>query len=244
MSDNSRIPRTIDEFNKYLASSDKYQLDGTPTNFSRFGWSALNSSDWHDKKVYWADTLFPLYGDPMTSTTAVKGNVKLFIEDFHVFGNPLLNLAAASSVATHDDEVAMNFKIGRHEPTHRTVPLSEKLILGALAQGGGDVRFTGRTGTDASRPSKPAGSDSMQLAFMLQGVGDTPVPVPPQPDPDRLPSPDSSKFTKEILTHASMIVHFGTDNQGKILIAAARWFNTKHPELAGSWSSLVALMIS
>lgn len=233
-----------------MASSDKYQLAGTPSNFSRFGWSALNSSDWHDKKVYWSDTLYPLYGDPMTSTTAVKGNVKLFIEDFHVFGNPLLNLAAASSAATHDDEVAMNFKIGRHEPTHRTVALSEKLILGALAQGGGDIHFTGRTSTDASRPSKPAGSDSMQLAFMIQGADDTPVPVPPNPnpnpnpDPNKLPSPDSSKFTKEILTRASITVHFGTDNTGKIIICAARWFNTKHPELAGSWSSLVALMIS
>ena len=243
----TRIPETIAEFNGYINTTDDYlQAPATPpTNATRLGLSAQNATDWNDKRTYWKDTLYPKYQDPMQSTSAVKGNVKIFMDGFHTFANPLLNIMAVSPAAIHDDEVVFNFKIGKHEPTHATVRIGEMVAPEVAAHGGGDIDIKCKVAGEAGRAHKPAGADSVQVAYMIQG-NDNNNPMPPNPNPNPgndLPSPDSTAFSNEISTRTMFTLHIGTDNKGKTLVVAIRWFNTKHPELAGSWSDIQAVII-
>jgi phosphomannomutase len=228
MSD-SRIPHSPDDFNKYITTTDDYQkIGGPPTNAIRLGLTATNSTDWTTKRTAW-DLLFKQYVDPALSTSVVKDNVRIFIKSFHTFGNPLLNVIAASPNANATDAAKFNVVIERARPTHHTEPIAERCFATAQTLGGGEMKISCRTDHDASRASKADHADSEQIAWIIA---------------DAPPANVNDVANKEIITKASFTLHLGAENAGRKLFFFSRWYNTKHPELAGPWSDLNTAVIS
>ena len=240
----TRVPQTIPEFNTYINNTDAYLQATDPVtgdlNWKRLGLTNTNASDWSDKRKYWHDTLYPKYSDPLQSTGAVKDAVHNFMSSFRAFSQPLLNIMAASPNATSNDEHVFNFKIGRANPTHATTPIADTVLFDAKTLGGGQLHFTCRTAADSHRASIAAGADSVQLAYEVTDSGNN----NPNPNPGTIPTPEDKGMVRETFTHAQFTFHAGAVNVGKRLVVFARWFNTKHPELAGPWSAITVVVIA
>lgn len=237
----TRVPETIAEFNSYITTTDDYlQAPATPpTNATRLGLSAQNQTDWSDKRTAWT-ALYAKYQDPMQSTSAVKGNVKIFMDDFRAFANPLLNIMAASPNAIHDDEVILHFKIGKAPAHHQTTPFTDTVQFEAQNLGGGELQFSCRVSSDMHRPSLIEGADSVQVAYQIM----VPDGGTPPPGGDPIPTPDDEGMQREIFTHAQFVFNAGVTNVGKRMVVFVRWYNTKHPELAGPWSAVRMIVIA
>jgi len=69
-----------------------------------------------------------------------------------------------------------------------------------------------------------AGADSVQYMY---AVGTTPPA-----------SAEAEGLKAEISTRASFNLDAGSASSGKYLYIYLRWYNTKHPALAGPWSSM------
>ncbi len=242
---NSRVPEAIPEFNAYINNTDDYLAAGTPTNRERLGLSIQNGTDWNTKRVFWRDTLYPKYIDPLQSTSAVKEQVRNFMKEFSEFARPLLNIMVADPDATSDDETVFNFKIERAEPTHSHSPITDSVVYETVSLNGGLVEFTCRPGHDSKHPSKHPDADAIQVAHQLQGgVGNTPGPNPNPEPPEGLPDPNTQAMVKELFTKAVFIVNFGVLSKGKLALVYLRWYNTKRPELSGPWTGPFAIGIA
>jgi hypothetical protein len=51
-----------------------------------------------------------------------------------------------------------------------------------------------------------------------------------------LPAANDPMMRQQFSTHAKFIAEFGPESSGKWLVIYFRWYNTKHPNLAGTWS--------
>jgi len=217
-----------------MISTGSYLAAGSPvTNGTRLGLSAQNLTDWNDKFVYWRDTLYTKYSDPLQSTSAVKDEVRNFMKDFKTFAQPLINLMVASPNAKEADAAVFNFVLNRAKATRRNTPIKELVEFTTQPLGGGDMKFSCRTGHDSSRASKAEGADSVQLAFLIADTVDV-----------FKATPSDLGMKTEAFTRAQFIFHAGAANVGKRMIVFTRWFNTKHPQLAGPWSAVRMVVIA
>ena len=232
MKKTTRIPAEIRKFNDYINSSDDYlqatPVGGVDTNWKRLGITATNSSDWEQKRKYWQDTLYPKYVNTDIRTKAVTKEVQNFKTTFGTFARPLLNLMAASPNANVHDEEALNFVINRKKPTRPTNPITEMCFATLEPIGGNEVRAQFRTNHDTKRPSLAAGANCVQIAAK---VGGTP------------PTNEYDGTLLAIAPRATYMHSTGTGNAGKTLYVFSRWYNSKHPTLAGPWSAVVTVMI-
>ncbi|MEI6751578.1 MAG: hypothetical protein WCK78_00280 [Paludibacter sp.] len=46
---------------------------------------------------------------------------------------------------------------------------------------------------------------------------------------------NAPKLSKNLSTKSTFVLSLDSENQAKNLYIYFRWFNTKHPEIAGSW---------
>jgi len=234
-----RITKNIPEFNGYISTTDTYLGQGSPiTNGARLGLSPQNITDWNSKRSYWRDTLYKKYTDPLQSTSAVKEQVRNFISDFQQFGQPLVNFIAANPNAKEADAAIFNFVYKRAKATRRHTAMEELVEFTAQPLGGGDLKFSCRTSHDSARPSKADGADSVQLAFLIVDAnlsGRNSIYEFTPSDMDM----SEKAFTKAVFTF-----HAGAVNVGKRMVVFARWWNTKHPELAGPWSAVRMVVIA
>jgi len=241
MSDRSRIPKAIGDFNGYINTTANYLAAGTPTNGSRLGLTTQNISDWAAKRLYWSATLYPKYINPLLSTKAIKDEVKNKMVEFRTFAQPLLNIVAASPNATEADANALNFVLNRAAPTEPNTPIAGLVDFTVETLGGGELQFTCRPIGDGGRASKAEGADSVQVAWRFLDTGTTPNP---NPGPDVIPTPSDFGTVKDIFTKMKFLFHAGDVNVGKRIVIFVRWWNTKHPELAGPWSAVRVVVVS
>ena len=229
MNSRNRVPIGISDFNNYINNTDDYQLAGTPnSNALRLGLSAANSLEWKNRRIAWV-ALYKKYIDPSLCTTVVIDEMRLSMKGFKTFSQPLLNIIAASPAATTLDASTFGFTLGRKNPTTPNTPLNFSMMLDVQSKGGGDMAIKCRTSNDSNRPGKPNGADTVQLAIHL---GDTP------------PANADDNTIRELSTKASFIYHAGTANSGKSMHVFARWYNTKHPELAAPWSAMLTVIVA
>jgi hypothetical protein len=225
-----RIPTVISKFNTYINTSDDHNQSfrGGSQVYALLGMSAANATEWHNRRVFWRDTLYLKYSNPDTRTKTVNLEVKNFIRDFRAFANPQLDIMAASPNATAADEVIYNFKIDRAEPVHPETPIAEDCILGITALGQGNLRIRCRVSEDASRASVPLDAKGLELRYL---IGD----APPLSVDD---CPLSKTSTKALFTFSA-----GAANSGKKMFAYARWIDFSDDSRAGSWSAMVTVVI-
>lgn len=230
-----RIPRTIDAFATYLITSNAYMLDGAPVkNWMRLGWTQAEMTQWTGFVTLWSP-LYTKYSDKKGSRTTV------ITEQLHEIIGRCVNLdktcrvldrVAASPNVTIPDMETLHIKKGVLQDTtasRKKSGITENVVAALQALGGGDFSIKCRTSHDTKHASIAKDADSVQYIYL---VGDT------------APNSASDKgLTKEISTKASFILKTGTDNAKKDLFIFFRWYNTKHPELAGPWSALQTMVV-
>ncbi len=228
MRNTTRVPRKISDFNGYLQTSDDYlQLinPGPPpvANWQRLGLTQEEADQWHATRLSWDSQLYPKYLSPNTKTKTVNEEVAEAMELFRLFAQPLLGIMATSRNATPQDANALNFKIGRSEPTHPTVPIAEQCHISLESMGSARVKFGCRAEMEGGRAALPDDADSVQIAYKIGGT----VPV------------NAEDGTQEyIVTRASDVRDLGVAHEGQVLYVFARWYSMRHPELAGVWSPM------
>src|SRR4030095_4025738 len=100
MAGSTIIPRTREAFNIYINNTDdRLQAtnpDTTQKYYVDYGISLADADEWHTRRQTWADTLWPTYTNPISSTSVAKANVEEFMNDFRTFAMPLIDLIEVS----------------------------------------------------------------------------------------------------------------------------------------------------
>src|ERR1051325_6008848 len=234
----TRVSEAIAVFNPYVNETDDYLAEvcdeGPPEvhSWERLGIAEGKKDEWHTRRLYWRDTLYPAWSNKLTKTEPVNKEVKNFIKSFREFANPQLNIMAASPNATEDDEAMFNFKRTRKKPSKKVTQITQQCMLALANIMGGEILVSVRTLIDSKRASIFKGADSFQVAFKILNMGDAP------------PNSPNDGCEKDIITKAKNIVPTGPENRGKMLYVFVRWYLTKYPHLAGPWSNMGAIMIA
>lgn len=225
---NSRIPRTIDEFNTYIDITNTYLLAGTPTNWSRLAWTQAEMTQWTTFNTQWKPA-FLKYSDKKGSrTTAITEQLHLIIKNCVTLDktNHLLDriAAAAPGAQTITDLQTFNIKAGSQAkaPSHTHTAIAEAVVVSLQAIGGGDVQIKCRTGHDSKHSSIVDGADSVQYLYQIGGTAPA--------------NAETAGLIKEHSTKASFTIHLGAASAEKRLYIFFRWYNSKYPALAGPWS--------
>lgn len=237
MPDGSRVPGKISAFNEYIDSTDKLlqsvnKATGNPY-YVDYGIDAATAAQWSSRRINWDKNVYAAYINPTTSTSIAKENVQHFIKDFRVFARPVLAKIVASGVAGSQEEQTFRFKLVRKDPTTHRTAIKKDCSAGFRSLGGGRYKITCLADKEAGRAHKVEGADSVQFAYTIS-------PQPPKPSP----TPDDGTMTLAIATRAIFIQNFGSANLACWLTIYFRWYNTKHPLLAGPWSPLYILPIA
>jgi hypothetical protein len=228
-----RIPRGIDDCSQYLVSTNNYLNSGTPTNAERLGILPAEVTQWSDLASRF-HPLFLLYSDKKNSrTTAVKDQLLSIIDELTDLDQTchLLDRIAASPNVTIVDMETFNIKKGVLQKTTRTVaitPLTNQVAAAFQPIGGGSLNIKCRN-LSGERPGIDEGANCVQYAFRVGGA----APV----------SADAENLRREISTRASFVLALGSASSAQNLFIYFRWYNTKHPEIAGPWSALMTTLI-
>lgn len=228
-----RIPRTITPFNGYLLNTNTYLLAGTPVNATRLGITTPETTQWTAFVAQWTP-LYMKYCDKANSrTTAVIEQLNAIIDKVVLFDqtNHILDRIASNTSATIVDLETFNIKTGLLQKTTRTIsttPISEIVTATVLPAGGGTVNIKCYTAT-SGRPGICKEGDCVQY---LYSVGNT-APT----------SAEAEGLQKEISTKGAFNLVLGAASSTQFLYIYFRWYNTRRPELAGTWSNLQTTLI-
>ena len=228
-----RIPRGIDDCSQYLISTNNYLDSGTPNNAERLGILPEETVKWKGLTNRY-QPLYLLYSDKKNSrTTAVKDQLLSIIDEVTDLDQSchLLDRIAASPNVTVADMETFNIKKGILQKTTRSVattPLTNQVAAAIQPIGGGSVTIKCRN-ISGERAGIDEGANCVQYAYV---VGDK-APV----------SADGENLRREISTKASFVLALGSASSAQSLFIYFRWYNTKHPELAGPWSALMTTLI-
>ena len=233
MADNSRVPKTISEFNSYLTTTDNFLQadsdDGSGTNWKRLGLTDPNQSDWNKKRKDW-DKLYKLHQNKDTKTKTVNDNVKKFMKDFKPFSQKILDKIAVSDNAAKQDAIIFNVVLSgtQKKPEHKHTIITDNCVISVVNVGGGVFKLSVRSTHDSKRASLAPGADSIQIAYKM---GD---PAPKNAD---------DGTNKEVITKASITKNIGAVNIGTRFYLYVRWYNTKNPDIASGWSKVYAFTV-
>ena len=228
-----RIPRGIDDCSHYLTTTSNYLDSGTPNNAERLGILPEEATRWMTISGRY-QPMYLSYSDKKNRrTTAIKDGLLSIIDELTEFDhkNHLLDRIAASPNVTITDMDTFNIKKGVLQKVTRTVattPLINRVTAAIMPIGGGSVSIKCRN-LSSTRASIEIGANCVQYVFV---VGDK------APD-----SADAENLRRDISTRASFILPLGSICSGKNLYIYFRWYNTKHPDLAGPWSALMTTLI-
>ena len=234
MTGSTRTPRGIDSFNKYIVSVADYLQEGAPTTHAaRLGITEEELKFILAILASWT-LLYKLYGDKKnTRTTAVIDQLHNIVNRFLEYDRArhLLDRTASSPNTTIVDMETFNIRSGALRRKARSIiskSITEAVSAVVEAVGGGMVAVKCYS-TESARPSIFSGGDCVQFAYTVGGT-------PPA-------SVLASGLTQGFSSRASFSFSTGADNGGKSLYILFRWYNTKHPDLAGPWCAMVTIWL-
>lgn len=237
----SIIPTEISKFNPYIVNTNMRQLavnpDTTNPYWTDYGWTSAQSTayknDWTKK---WVDEIFPLFSNPITSTSIVKADTHKFIDDFIAFvrTEKLIEKIIGCGLANNTDATTWNVVLEAAAPTTPPVKITATIFVEVKSLPGGKFDVHARADADSTRASIPRDkwADSVQFAM---AVIDKPA--------DTISDPNSKDLTKDIAKQAHFEVDAGSANTGKWMVIYFRWYNTSHPKIAGDWSVMTVVPI-
>ena len=203
---------------------------GTPKNYVRFDFTESEMTSLDGILTRWKP-LYALYSDKeKTRTSLVVAQLQDLMGEFNALNqsNRLLDRIAASANVTIEDLKTFNIKVPSGKRSVGVQPIQMGVNVSVQLLGGGSATFKCRE-EGSSSASIIDGADSIQFAYM---VGTT----PPE-------SVDAVGIILGITTRATFTLALGTGASTKYLYIYFRWYNAKHPELAGPWSRVVSTII-
>lgn len=233
MTTGTRIPRSIHPFNGFLVNTNTYFLTGTPNNATRLGITPAETNQWTAFLTQWSP-LYLKYCDKANSrTTSVIEQLNAIIDRMVLFDhtNHILDRIASSTSATIIDLETFNIKSGQLQKSTRTIsttPIAEQVSAVLQPIGGGTVNIKCYIPTGA-RSGICDGADCVQYLYT---VGNTPPA-----------SAEDNGLKKEISTKGAFNLVLGASSSAQNLYIYFRWYNTRRPELAGTWSSMRSTLI-
>jgi hypothetical protein len=180
--------------------------------------------------------VYPLYNNPVTSTSIVKKDTHDFISDFitAVAAAKLIAKIVSCGTADNTDATIWNVVLERANPSAHTDKIRSDIFADVATLGRGKFDVHVRAAADASRSSIPRedGADSVQYAM---GIMDKPE--------EAITDPNSPLLIKQISTKAHFELDAGSANQTKWLVIYFRWYNNSFPKTAGDWSVMILVAI-
>jgi len=192
--------------------------------------------------------IYDKHTNPGTSTSVTTEDIAIFIESYRAFMRPILLRIAGYTLITSNDRQILHIAapVTSHSVDHTQI--KEFCYANPVASGGGDVDFTCKIDTSASRAHKPEGADAIALAMRLDpptlakapdGGDDGPVVVVKP----TMQSPEEATIN-DLDTKCNFTRSYGVAKEGWILNGFARWINTKHPEKNGKWTGPFRITLS
>jgi hypothetical protein len=240
MSNIERIPRTIDEFNSYIRIANNRQLatnssTGNPF-WKDYNWTSAQSTEFNSRHDKWVNDIFKRWSSAETSTSIVKKEWPKFIRSLidYVKENKLVEKIKSCDIVSVEDATVWRFPLTRSKRSFRREMIQKEVFGMLLGSQGGRVKCKVRVTKSEGRAKIPRadGADSVQYAWAAVNKGDT------------APSDIGSSFyKKDISTKAIFHFEAGAENITKYLVIYFRWYNTKHPNLAGVWTEEQRMVI-
>jgi len=234
MPDRSRIPRLISTFNSYIGNTSAHlAANSRENNATRLGLTEAEAARWAELYKEWK-SLYLLYSDKTNSRTiSVKNNLLLIIDKVVMFDrtNHILDRIASSGRATIEDAGVFRIKKGITAKKNHSKPqvsISEP-VFAAFRQLGGGMMQVRCHSSSSNRASIYGNADCVQFLYC---VGDTPPT-----------SAGDAGLSKDLSSKAIFVLPTGAESSGKYLYIYFRWYNTRHPLLAGPWSGLQRALI-
>lgn len=225
MADASRIPRSIIEFHHFFGTAYSYATTGNPTAAARLQLLPADTIFMLSILTAWTP-LMAKYADKSNGRTqAVIEQLNALIEKFVNYDRTtgLLNRIANSPTATFADLDVFNIKDSYLRPKTRSVShtnISDAITATLTPLGGGQVAVKCRS-VATGKATICEGADVVQYCYVI-GTAPTAPGLPGQ--------------IKEVSSKASFTLIVDPSNAGKVIYIYFRWYNTKHPNLAGPWS--------
>jgi hypothetical protein len=161
----------------------------------------------------------------LTRTPALINERNMLKAEFFDFAEPILKQIEGSLNLTLADREVFNIPVPDRTRTPRGPIGDSKPVVEVIIQGGGDLRFRARVGTDSNRASRHPLSDGIEIKYALLNIGD--------PPPASLDACTHSTFSSKSI----FVIALGPLAEGKKFYGYARWINTSNPTNNGSWST-------
>jgi len=111
-------------------------------------------------------------------------------------------------------------------------PIDDIPIVGARAQGGGDLEFRVRVTEDKTMASMHPAANLIEFRFTILEPGDIP------------PTDENDYPKKEVSSRAKFTLALGLKNTGKKFFGIFRWVNTHKPRTVGHWTEPISVIIA
>ena len=111
-------------------------------------------------------------------------------------------------------------------------PIDDIPIVGARAQGGGDLEFRVRVTEDKTMASMHPAANLIEFRFTILEPGDIP------------PTDENDYPKKEVSSRAKFTLALGLKNTGKKFWGIFRWVNVRKPRTAGHWTEPISVVIA
>jgi hypothetical protein len=188
-----------------------------------------------------------LHSKKSTKTSTTRQNMEDIMNEFGDFFRPELNRMAAASNITNGDRDVLNIARPVVSHTKPSTAIAAKCFVDITMLGQCEAKFECRASADANRSGKADGADAVEVAFCSlpmvdQKDGDASI-LASKVKPRQMMGP-SEATDHSISTKALFTLTFPDSQLGNNLQLFFRWINTKHPDLAGPWSSLFSVIIS
>lgn len=220
------IPFAPREFNSYILNTSTH-LKGSA---ERLGVEPSLVTAWDGFNARWTP-LYEKYLDEFNSRTpAVISQMTGIIEEVHQFEDEkhmIAKIAISPNVTAVDLEI-FNINMGRRQS--RSVPQTPiksqpLVVLKPIGGGTIDIRCYGA----GKRAAIIDEADCIQYRYAVGAI-------PP-------PSVEEASLQNEISSKAAFLLKAGAENEGIRLYIYFRWYNTRHPDIAGPWSSQYTTII-
>jgi hypothetical protein len=229
MATGARMPRGIDQFNVYFPTAVSYLQEGTPkTNAERLGVLPTEVTAFEGFLTVWIP-LYSKYNEKKKfRTTSIIEQLHVIIDNVVTFDqtNRILDRIAASPNVTVDDLVTFNIKKGVLQKSPSSAgsnPINELVTVVMTPLGGGMMQVKCYA-VSGQRAGIPDFADSVQYIYQVGGQAPA--------------SAEEPGLIKELSPKGVFTLSLGSASALKNLYIYFRWFDTRHPELAGPWSGL------
>ena len=228
----TNVPRTYGNFNTFIRNTNSYMLEGTPKNSERLDIPVEMLTTWSGIGKKWIIAYDKYLDKYNLRTQAINDELRAIIDEADTFNvsQHFLARIAISPKATITDLETFGIRNGSGPKQSRSIPQTPiaNLVEATLKPiGGGSVMVK-----CYSKGSRAAILDTADCVQYLFTVGTT-APT----------SADDAILDKELSTKASFVLPTGVQKVGMMLYIYFRWYNTKHPDLAGPWSTLQSTII-